>query len=87
MAYARYCNEVACIRKVFEPYIYCDKHQDKASTPLLPYAVDANIWAARLQEVGAKQVIYELRQLVPDKLIHEFFNLINFYPDPDSWEV
>lgn len=30
---ARYCEESHCLRKVFEPYIYCDKHQDNASNP------------------------------------------------------
>jgi hypothetical protein len=31
----RYCPESECIRKVFEPHIYCDKHVDSSSTPQL----------------------------------------------------
>lgn len=32
---SRYCAEAACIRKVFKPHIYCDKHVDHASDPNL----------------------------------------------------
>lgn len=46
-----------------------------------------NKWAARLDELGAKQVIYELRQDgMTDAEISDFFYSINFYPDADSWE-
>lgn len=34
MSKSNYCEETGCIRKVFEPYIYCDKHQDNNSTPI-----------------------------------------------------
>lgn len=40
---ARFCDETACIRKVFAPHIYCDKHQDKASTPLIEAEVLATL--------------------------------------------
>lgn len=29
----KFCAEIGCTRKVLPPYIYCDKHQDKNSTP------------------------------------------------------
>lgn len=29
----KFCEDPGCTRKVLRPYIYCDKHQDKASTP------------------------------------------------------
>lgn len=29
----KYCEEVSCIRKIFAPHIYCDKHEDNASKP------------------------------------------------------
>lgn len=28
-----YCNKIGCIRSIYPPHLYCDKHQDKASTP------------------------------------------------------
>lgn len=30
---SHYCEMTGCIRKVFEPYLYCDTHQDHNSTP------------------------------------------------------
>lgn len=29
----QYCEQTHCLRKVFQPFIYCDKHQDRSSTP------------------------------------------------------
>lgn len=29
----KFCEQDGCLRKVFSPYIYCDEHQDKSSTP------------------------------------------------------
>jgi len=33
----RYCEDAKCHRKVLPPYIYCDTHQDKSSTPIQSY--------------------------------------------------
>lgn len=33
MSKIRFCEEIGCLRKVLSPSIYCDKHQDKSSTP------------------------------------------------------
>lgn len=35
MTKSHFCNQPGCIRHVFEPYLYCDQHQDKSSTPLI----------------------------------------------------
>lgn len=45
------------------------------------------IWTKRLNDFGAEQVIYELRQedFTVDQ-ISDFFRAINFYPDPESWQ-
>ena len=48
--------------------------------------IDINAWAKRLDELGAEQVIFELRQSFGDEQIRELFSRINFYPDPESWD-
>lgn len=30
-----YCAESGCIRQIYKPNLYCDKHQDKSSNPNL----------------------------------------------------
>ena len=30
---SHYCEESGCLRKVFYPHLYCDKHVDHASNP------------------------------------------------------
>ena len=39
----KYCDYVACTRKVLPPFIYCDKHADRASTPFNEAEVLATI--------------------------------------------
>lgn len=34
----QFCDQSGCLRRVFPPYIYCDSHQDKSSTPVQPQA-------------------------------------------------
>lgn len=31
---SHYCDQSGCLRKIFYPYLYCDKHQDNNSTPI-----------------------------------------------------
>jgi len=59
MSKSYYCHQSACLRKVFAPHIYCDKHQDKASIPLIEAEVLAKLdellpdWQhAKLTKVG-----------------------------------
>lgn len=56
---SHYCDQTGCIRKVFEPHLYCDKHKDKSSTPLIEAEVLAVLdgilpdWQhAKLTKVG-----------------------------------
>ena len=27
-----FCNEINCLRKIFKPHLYCDKHRDESSS-------------------------------------------------------
>lgn len=54
-----FCNHSGCLRRIFEPHLYCDKHKDKSSTPLIEVEVLAELdkilpdWQhAKLTKVG-----------------------------------
>lgn len=56
---SHYCEQATCIRKVFVPHLYCDKHKDNSSTPLIEAEVLAKLDAilpdwqhAKLTKVG-----------------------------------
>lgn len=59
MSKSHYCDQSACLRKVFYPHLYCDKHLDKSSTPFIEAEVLAKLnellpdWQhAKLTKVG-----------------------------------
>lgn len=36
----RFCSDTNCLREIFKPHLYCDKHQDESSTPPAGSRVD-----------------------------------------------